>query len=64
MLPFVKFRMPESSHSGDVAYNDNQIGVKFSKAGSKRFLKCDFWIFTTVRIFTLILKLMKIMQKV
>lgn len=42
MLPFVKFRMPESSLSGDVAYNDNQIGVKFSKAGSKRFLKCDF----------------------
>ena len=34
--------MPESSLSGDVAYNDNQIGVKFSKAGSKRFLKCDF----------------------
>ncbi len=41
-FPFIKFKMPESSLSGDVAYNDNQIGVKFSKAGTKRYLKCDF----------------------
>ncbi len=42
MFPFVKIRMPESSLSGDVAYNDSQIGVKFSKAGPKRYLKCEF----------------------
>lgn len=42
MIPFVKFKMPESSLSGDVAYNDSKIGVKFSKAGTKRYLKCDF----------------------
>ena len=42
MFPFIKFKMPESSLSGDVAYNDSQIGMKFSKAGTKRYLKCDF----------------------
>lgn len=42
MLPLTKLKMPETSISGDVAYNDTQIGIKFSKAGTKRFLKCDF----------------------
>lgn len=49
LLPFVKFRMPETSLSGDVAYNDNQIGVKFSKAGTKRYLKCEFLDFDNNR---------------
>lgn len=48
-FPFVKFRMPESSLSGDVAYNDNQIGLKFSKAGPKRYLKCEFLNFDNNR---------------
>jgi hypothetical protein len=42
LLPFIKFNMPESSLFGDVAYNDNRIGIKFSKTGNKRFLKCDY----------------------
>jgi hypothetical protein len=42
LLPFIKFKMPISTLSGDVAYNDSRIGVKFSKAGNKRYLKCDF----------------------
>lgn len=42
MLPLTKLKMPETSISGDIAYNDSQIGIKFSKAGTKRFLKCDF----------------------
>lgn len=49
LLPFVKFRMPESTLSGDVAYNDNQIGIKFSKAGPKRYLKCEFLNFDNNR---------------
>lgn len=42
LFPFIKFKMPESSLSGDVAYNDSRIGVKFSKAGTRRYLKCDY----------------------
>ena len=49
LLPQIKFKMPESSLFGDVAYNDNQIGIKFSKAGNKRYLKCEYLNFDNNR---------------
>ena len=41
-FPMGRFQMPASSLSGDVTYTTKRLGMKFSKAGDKRYLKCDF----------------------
>ena len=44
MIPFPlgRFSMPSSSKSGDVTYTSKAVGMNFSKAGSKRYLKCEY----------------------
>ena len=41
-FPMGRFQMPASSQSGDVTYTTKRVGMNFSKAGAKRYIKCDF----------------------
>ena len=41
-FPMGRFAMPATTRHGDVSYSSKRVGMKFSKAGSRRYLKCEF----------------------
>lgn len=41
-FPMGRLSLPATSRHGDTAYSSKRVGMKFSKAGDYRFLRCEF----------------------